>query len=52
MARFGYFDKGGWLEAGEEMAETARGLAFVEKWQAQIQAATGKLFQALLGGVR
>ena len=50
VSRFDEFDQRGWRESAEEMAEAARGLAFVEKWQGQIRAATGKLFQALLGG--
>lgn len=48
---FEEFDRGGWLEFAEQMGEVARGLSFLEKWQREIRAATGKLFQALLGGL-
>jgi len=50
VERFGQFDESGWEACLSSMAETARALAFVMKWQAQLRAATGKLFEALLGG--
>ena len=49
-ARFEQFDDDGWESCLSSMAETARALAFVTKWQAQLRTATGKLFEALLGG--
>lgn len=48
--RFKQFDESGWEGSLLSMAETVRALAFVTKWQAQLRAATGKLFEALLGG--
>ncbi|MEJ6580568.1 MAG: hypothetical protein QNL68_12305 [Akkermansiaceae bacterium] len=50
VARFWQFDEAGWEACLPSMAETARALAFVTKWQSQLRAATGKLFEALLGG--
>jgi len=49
VGRFAEFDERGWSECQEEMGEVARGLTFLEKWQAQVRVATGKLFEALLG---
>lgn len=46
--KFGLFDSAGWQESQNEMDETSRGLAFLEKWQTQIRAAIGKLLEALL----
>jgi len=51
IEKFEEFDRVGWAECAGEMGEVARGLAFLEKWQGEIRAATGKLFQALLGGL-
>ena len=51
LEAFEDFDRRGWLEVAEQMGEVARGLSFLEKWQREIRAATGKLFQALLGGL-
>jgi curved DNA-binding protein CbpA len=48
---FPFFDEKGWDVCEAEMGEVARGLVFLEKWQAQIREATGKLFEALLGGM-
>ncbi|YCM45341.1 hypothetical protein V2O64_04810 [Verrucomicrobiaceae bacterium 227] len=50
VGRFKGFDDSGWESSLSSMAETARALAFVIKWRAQLRAATGKLFEALLGG--
>ena len=50
VGRFEEFDRAGWDGSLDAMSETARALAFVTKWQAQLRAATGKLFEALLGG--
>ena len=50
VGKFGEFDRIGWSQSVEEMAEASRGLAFVEKWQGQVRAGMGKLFQVLLGG--
>ncbi|MGC6427291.1 MAG: hypothetical protein ACON5H_09895 [Akkermansiaceae bacterium] len=50
VAQFGRFDEVGWSHSVSEMAEVFRGLRFIEKWKGQLQAATGKLFEALLGG--
>jgi len=49
--QFGRFDRQGWDTCGSEMGEVARGLVFIEKWLGQLRAATGKLFEALLGGI-
>ena len=51
LKAFKEFDRRGWLELAEQMGQVARGLSFLEKWQGEIRAATGKLFQALLGGL-
>ena len=51
LRAFKEFDRRGWLELAEQMGEVARGLSFLEKWQGEIRAATGKLFQSLLGGL-
>ena len=51
VGHFEKFDRRGWSELGVKMGEVARGLAFLEKWQSEIRAATGKLYQALLGGL-
>ena len=51
VARFEGFDSGGWESCKEEMGEVGRGLIFVEKWLGQLRVATGKLFEALLGGM-
>ncbi|MGJ8696552.1 MAG: J domain-containing protein [Verrucomicrobiaceae bacterium] len=48
--RFGDFDRNGWENRAAEMAEVARGLVFLEKWEGQLKAQSGKLFQSLLGG--
>ncbi len=48
--RFAQFDEAGWEASRESMAEAARALTFLGKWQGEIRAATGKLFEALLGG--
>lgn len=50
IGRFESFDSAGWENSGEGIAETARALIFVTKWQARLRASTGKLFEALLGG--
>jgi hypothetical protein len=50
VSRFAMFDRQGWENCLEEMAEVARGLAFLRKWQAQLREASGTLFEALLGG--
>lgn len=50
LESFSEFDEKGWRESALAMAEVARGLAFIEKWKSQLQGATGKLFEALLGG--
>ena len=49
VGRFEKFDESGWEVCLSSMAETARALSFVTKWQAQLRAATGNLFEALLG---
>ncbi len=48
-SRFEVFDQQGWQHCQAEMSETARGLTFVTKWQAQLRHVTGKLFEALMG---
>ena len=48
--RFVEFDERGWEESLEEMGEVSRTLRFLEKWQGQLREATGKIFEALLGG--
>ena len=50
IGRFAAFDEAGWTESIDAMAEVSRGLTFLEKWKAELQQATGKLFEALLGG--
>lgn len=50
IGRFAEFDQKGWEVSAEAMAEVSRGLVFIEKWKSQLQGATGKLFEALLGG--
>ncbi|MDB4541687.1 hypothetical protein N9192_02205 [Akkermansiaceae bacterium] len=50
LSEFESFDHAGWCESAEKMGEVSRGLAFLEKWQGQIRAAMGNLFEALLGG--
>lgn len=50
LSRFQQFDDVGWAESISAMEETSRALAFVLKWKGQLQGATGKLFEALLGG--
>jgi curved DNA-binding protein CbpA len=51
IGRFPSFDEKGWDVCEAEMGEVARALVFLEKWQALIREATGKLFEALLGGM-
>ncbi|MDA7865713.1 J domain-containing protein [Akkermansiaceae bacterium] len=50
IADFASFDERGWAKCGTEMSGIARGLVFVTKWTGQLREATGKLFEALLGG--
>ena len=50
IAKFPSIDAAGWQASLSEMKELSRGLAFLEKWRAQLRGATGKLFEVLLGG--
>lgn len=50
VARFPDFDRRGWEASADEMAEVARGLTFLRKWQGELREANGKIFEALLGG--
>lgn len=50
VGRFPGFDEQGWEDCLGEMAEVSRGLTFLGKWQAQLREASGKIFEALLGG--
>ncbi|MEN8737032.1 MAG: hypothetical protein ABF337_07255 [Akkermansiaceae bacterium] len=52
LGRFAEFDEVGWEKSFQAMAEVSRGLIFLSKWKSQLQGATGKLFEALLGGAR
>lgn len=49
VGRFGEFDEKGWEESAEAMGEVSRGLRFLERWKGELRAATGVLFEALLG---
>jgi len=49
VARFPDFDRRGWEASVDEMAEVARGLTFLRKWQGELREANGKIFEALLG---
>lgn len=48
--RFPEFDRRGWEECADEMAEVFRGLVFLGKWRSELREANGKLFEVLLGG--
>ena len=50
VSRFPEFDERGWAACSGDMAELSRGLVFLRKWQEELRAAGGKLFEALLGG--
>ena len=47
-SRFPGFDDFGWENCLDEMAEIARGLTFLRKWQGQLREASGALFEVLL----
>ena len=47
--RFERFDRHGWRDSLDEMELTCRGFAFLARWREQLQRATGRLLEALLG---